>query len=278
MIGDPALGNYSVAVDVAFRGEEGGTGTGGVLINPCNAGDAAQRFALNSPLPGNLVSTWGGTPDCVTTCGCEAWCLQFFTCNLEGCAPPLSYHWTFTSQGTLTNAAFPGMALTFSPGNMSVGLTQQQQQQQQPSENQLWAFNPATGQVSLPAKNLCLSQSGPVDTRTFVFACTRAKPTWPWGSGFPGYCLNVFQSGNWSLVEGHIQGLTRTLAQGQLVAFNSSSTHRLKVVSVGENVSASLDGVVLASVRDNATASGSVFLGAGWGTQVTFDNFLMEAA
>ena len=277
MIGDPRMTDYSVEVDVSFSASAnaaGLRGTGPLYVVACNAADPAQVFAKDTPLPGNLANAWGGSQACLTTCGCTASCIQFFNCNFEGCgAASESYLWNLTADGFLTNAGVPGV-LTYAPADGSVGLVAPGGGAPEPGQR--WAFDAATGLVSLPALGLCMSQSTPVDTRTYVFACARAGPQqWSWDkNNYPGYCLNLFADGNWTLVASQ----QFVLASGALAApFDSRATHRLRVAAAGAEVTAAVDGAALADVQDTTIGAGSVFLGASWSSVASFDNFALAA-
>ena len=287
MIGDPRMADYAVEVDAAFSPAPAvaAEGSGPVYVVPCDAKDPAQVLSRDSPLAMNFESLWGGTPACITTGGCNAWYIQFYTCNFEGCgAQSESYRWNLTSDGFVTNEAFPGSVLTYIAANKSVVLAPLSAvggaplsavggAGAPPSDAQRWAFDAATGLLSLPALGLCISQSTPVDTRTYVLACVRGVPGWPWTNGYRGYCLNVFADGSWTLALNQ----TSVLAAGALPApFNSSAAHRLRVAAAGASVSAAVDGAALAAVEDTTIQSGSAFLGSSWSALASFDNLELK--
>ena len=274
MIGDPRMSDYAVEVDAAFSAAPDGAsarGSGPVYMVPCDASDPAQVLRRDAPLSMNFESLWGGSAACITTGGCQAWYVQFYQCNFEGCGDQSqSYRWNLTADGFITNVAIPGTVLTYIAANKSVVLVPPSGGA--PSDEQRWAFDDASGLLSLPALGLCVSQSTPVDTRTYVLVCARGVPGWPWTDGYRGYCLNVFQDGAWTLALNQ----TSVLASGDLPPpFNSSALHRLRVAAAGASVSAAVDGAPLAAVEDTTIQSGSAFLGSSWSALVTFDNFAL---
>jgi hypothetical protein len=94
---------------------------------PCDAASPAQTFFFNAS-SGWLGSPWGpGGLGCATTCGCDTYCLQMWACGVPGCGEP-AYNWSLGSGGgdggggLLSNAQYPGLALTVMPANNSLAL------------------------------------------------------------------------------------------------------------------------------------------------------------
>jgi hypothetical protein len=78
-----------------------------------------------------------------------------------------------------------------------------------------------------------------------------------------GYAFRIASDGAWSLLSTEYSKPVRTLAHGnfQLVG---NSWHQLKLVFRGNQISASIDEKVLASVHDDAHTHGMFGIGTGW--------------
>jgi hypothetical protein len=82
------------------------------------------------------------------------------------------------------------------------------------------------------------------------------------------YWLKVNSSGSWEL-----HSFTNTLASGS-AGFPTNVWHRLKLSFTGNNIKASLNGIIVADVEDGSFASGLVGLGCGR-HGAKFDNFFV---
>lgn len=78
-----------------------------------------------------------------------------------------------------------------------------------------------------------------------------------------GYVFRIASSGVWSLLSTEYKKPTRTLAHGNFQP-GEDNWHRLELVFRGNQLSASIDGKVLASVHDNAHTHGMFGIGTGW--------------
>jgi hypothetical protein len=247
----------------------GSRGLTGAYAMPCEANAAAEVFAWNGSTDGYISSSFGGSEGCLTTCGCEANCIQFWECGQGGCGSPgQSYEWIMPAGGgALANAAYaPGGVLTFAGGVLSIA-------NDTGSDGQVWAFDPSSGQFSLPRLGLCLSAEPIAGDAVFAQACVRASGPWPWTAPMPGYCLQVLANGTWALLAG--DGM---LAQGTVSPpFNATLPHALTVRAARTTITAFLDGTRLANVTDEQFASGSAAIGGGWHF-VAVDNIMLEAA
>lgn len=93
-----------------------------------------------------------------------------------------------------------------------------------------------------------------------------------------GYHLKFSDTGAWSLFTQDVQGRDRTLASGTLAAAPGVGTwHRLGLRFQGEEISALLDGQVLATVRDASHTTGQVGLRVGGWQRAQFDNLSVTA-
>ena len=118
-------------------GSSGGSSSDVPLLPPGVVGSGAyampcvnlseEVFAWNASSsggPGYVSSAWGGSTGCLTTCGCETGCIQFWLCGQGGCGEPgQSYEWAMPqgSPGPLANAAYgPHGVLTFADGGLSI--------------------------------------------------------------------------------------------------------------------------------------------------------------
>ncbi|WP_460516373.1 discoidin domain-containing protein [Flindersiella endophytica] len=94
-----------------------------------------------------------------------------------------------------------------------------------------------------------------------------------------GYHLQVADTGAWTLFTQDVQGRDRTLASGTVAggdaggdAVGAGTWHRLGLRFQGEEISALLDGQVLATVRDASHTTGQAGLRVGGWQRAQFDN------
>lgn len=103
----------------------GAVGSGAYAMPCVNLSEEVFTWnASSAGGPGYVSSSWGGSTGCLTTCGCEAGCIQFWLCGQGGCGEPgQSYEWSMPqgSPGPLANAAYaPGGVLTYAGGGLSI--------------------------------------------------------------------------------------------------------------------------------------------------------------
>ena len=85
-----------------------------------------------------------------------------------------------------------------------------------------------------------------------------------------GYVLRLAPSGAWELLSTEFKKPTVTLASG-LAKIDKSEWHRLKLSFNGKQISASLNGINLATVEDTTHTRGMFALGTEW-DRIQFDN------
>ena len=248
--------------------------TAAVYAAPCDASAGAQLFAYNAST-GRLGSAWGGELGCLTTCGCNASCLQMWGCGVPGCNGGAVYDWSLSTDGgpaqLLTNAQYPGLALTASGAGSSLALLPAAAPGGSALPGQLWRYNASSQLVAAPALGLCLSQLRP--TEVYAQVCGRVGAY----DGFnaattPAYCLAVYASGAWALlVNSGASGLG-----GRLAGFDAGAPHRLTLSMAGEEVDCYVDGALLGSVQDKTYGVGNAALGSGW-HECAWDDFMVTA-
>ena len=151
--------------------------------------------------------------------------------------------------------------------------------------NQQFFTQPGTGgaTINLVSNNsgLCVVAAGPVapsSTAAFLMVAARINVYERNGAPVSGYTLTVFASdtptaaGTWRL---DFAGRTPALANGTTASpIVPGEFHTLSVSCAGTRISASLDGIQLASVTDTAASSafGMAAFGSSW-TKSWFDNF-----
>jgi hypothetical protein len=85
------------------------------------------------------------------------------------------------------------------------------------------------------------------------------------------YCFNIFASGQYQLVTA-----TQVLSSGSLGTSDIvGNWHSIQLTAVGDLVSASVNGTLIASVQDQTYASGLTCVQSGWGVAY-FDNFVVS--
>ena len=249
----------------------------GAYVMPCTAA-TSEVFtwnSSNSPGPGYVSSSWGGSTGCLTTCACETGCIQFWLCGQGGCGTPgQSYEWSMPQgmPGPLANAAYaPGGVLTYANGNLGIA-------NYTGADGQVWAFNATSGQIVLPRLGLCLSTAPVQGDRTYAQVCARATGVWPWTAPMPAYCLQLDGNGTWVLAAG-----ADSIAEGQVGVhsrvgqrFDPTLTHELVVSAFGTAISAYIDGIQVASVTDDRYSGGSAAIGGGW-HPIAFDSFSISS-
>lgn len=87
-----------------------------------------------------------------------------------------------------------------------------------------------------------------------------------------GYHLRVADTGEWSLFTQDVQSRDRTLASGTTTPLGTDTWHRLALRFRGEQITALLDGEVLATVQDADHTTGHVGLRVGNWQRAQFDN------
>lgn len=90
-----------------------------------------------------------------------------------------------------------------------------------------------------------------------------------------GYVFRIASDGAWSLRSAEYKKPTRTLAHGK-VQIGGASWRRLELIFRGNQISASIDGKVLASVHDDAHTHGMFGVGTGW-NQAQFADVSVQA-
>jgi hypothetical protein len=87
-----------------------------------------------------------------------------------------------------------------------------------------------------------------------------------------GYHFQVSDTGAWRLTSEDVAGAERVLGSGQTSQLGIGRWHRLGLRFVGDEITPSLDGVPLASVRDGAHTTGQVGLRVSAWQNAQFDN------
>ena len=169
-------------------------------------------------------------------------------------------NWAFNAaSGAFTGLG--GLALTYVKSDKALVLTPFAG-----APTQVWSYAPASGQLRLVAEGLCLTTPA---VPVYAVVCGRLESY----AGFdavttPGYCLNLFASGNWTLASND-----SPIAAGAAPApFDSTAPHRIAVSMAGDLVEAFLDGARVASVNNDDFAFGNAALGSGF-HQCAFDDF-----
>lgn len=88
-----------------------------------------------------------------------------------------------------------------------------------------------------------------------------------------GYHLRVSHTGEWSLFTQDAQGRDTQLASGTTAAPGTGTWHRLALRFRGEEITASLDGEVLATVQDSSHTTGQAGLRVSGFDRAQFDDF-----
>jgi hypothetical protein len=132
--------------------------------------------------------------------------------------------------------------------------------------NEKWTDYCVSSSVHLMGQGSVLLM-GRIDSAD-VFADSKAKlPS--------GYVFRIASGGVWSLVSAEYKKPTRTLAHGNF-HLGENSWHQLKLVFQGNQISASIDEKVLASVQDTSHTHGMFGIGSGW-NNAQFDDVLVTA-
>lgn len=137
-----------------------------------------------------------------------------------------------------------------------------------------------SGQIEVVSRNsgLCVFAAGPVGppapSAAFLMVAARISDYERNGAPVSGYALSVFASdpptapGTWRL-----QFASKVLANGTTAApIVPGAFHTLAVECAGQRVTASLDGVALASVTDASSGFGMTAFGSSW-SKSWFDSF-----
>jgi hypothetical protein len=147
-----------------------------------------------------------------------------------------------------------------------------------PSSLQSWTYNATSGQLrSVGLPGMCLT-SNQVPAVPYAQLCARVTAY----SGFngpvpvPGYCLHVDGTGAWQLRAG---AATPLLANGTLPGspFDPAAPHVLSLTTLGDAVTAAVNGTVIARATSSAYAGGMVAFGSGY-HPAQFDDFSVAAA
>jgi PPE-repeat protein len=89
------------------------------------------------------------------------------------------------------------------------------------------------------------------------------------------YCLEIENSGSFALLAYLGTANPTTLASGSLSKFDPTSPHALGLSFAGPLISASVDGVGLASVEDTQIGVGNILIGGGW-HGIAFDDVRVD--
>ena len=233
------------------------------LLVACDATDPSQAFFFGAPStsPKYFSGVYQSAPICLDVAGSDPTVIDFYACVLcDAGAPCDNLEWAADdASGAFTGLS--GLALTYKPDVRALYLAPFTGAAQQ-----VWRYSPATGQLLLVADGLCLSLP-PVPV--YAVVCGRLESY----AGFdavttPGYCLNLFASGNWTLASND-----SPIAIGSAPApFDSAAPHRIAVSMAGDVVEAFLDGARVASVTNDDFAYGNAALGSGF-HDCAFDDF-----
>ena len=92
-----------------------------------------------------------------------------------------------------------------------------------------------------------------------------------WSAGPPnGYGLHISDTGHWNL-----QAVTKQLAEGK-VQFPADSWHQLKLAIVENKITATIDGTVVAEIKDDQFDHGNAGIGCGW-NHAQFANIVIDS-
>ena len=279
-----------VAVDAAFDGGFPDRGDGAppapvrerernqlASAVPCNASSANQRWDVGaiSPKYFSLAGDSGGVCLDNPGCGGDGTQIDYWPCVTSGGAcNDDGLRWDISAATKLlTTPSTPGCAVLFADGSIKItnpcagGVGSE------------WAYDPASKHV------MCTNPPGGGAARCLT--AVPAPPPPPPPSSTPyvsvasrvpnynganqGYSLILFVDGSWQLTSGE----SALLSNGSLPQpFNSSAWHRLQVSAKGTDISASIDGAVVATATDGAYSSGQVAIGSNY-HRATFDNFAL---
>jgi hypothetical protein len=282
MMGEEDWMDYAVSATAVFRPAAGGSGgaprrraaprprrglqqqppplrsnTATAYVVPCDAADPAQFFTYDAST-GYLGSAWQ-EPGCLTTCGCDPYCLQMWDCGVPGCGG-IAYNWTFRG-GLLLNEAYPDLALAAQPANSSLAM-------RPAGAGTTWAYNSSSKLLTAPALGLCVSQQKPL--YTYVQVCGRLGQY----NGFnpattPAYCLALFESGEFVLL---INSAPSSLRGNVTVPFDPRAPHRLTLNMAGPVIEGYINGTLVGSITDFTYEAGNAAVGSGW-HPAAFDDF-----
>jgi hypothetical protein len=265
LIGDAvAWADYTVSVQAVFNPFEGVDAPGTTLLAQCDAASPAQAFFFGTPASGYLSNTVGFNTQCVNVDGCAS-DLIFYQCVTTGgtCCGADCYEnlqWSINANGQLVSA-LNGQCATSSGATLNIAPCVTG------APSQTWTYNSTTGQLRLPASNMCLSTP---PRRSYVSVCARVTKY----DGFdaaappPGYCVSVNATAGWAATAGSTQLAAGVLNGG----YNSTAPHTLELTVDGTSISASVDGTQLFSVSDSTYTAGLAGVGSGYHF-AAFDNF-----
>jgi hypothetical protein len=112
-----------------------------------------------------------------------------------------------------------------------------------------------------------LEQSGAVFLAGLVSAPGDTNPAGNLPEYFNGYSILVGSNGAWSLLKDSVSSAPTPLSSGSVAAPGLNAWVKLTMTFNGTNVSASIDGIQVASVTDSTYSAGQVGFGvAGWQT------------
>lgn len=265
------------------------------VMAPCDATDAAQRWAWNTPAPGYLSNVVGYNTLCLNVGGCDPADIIFYACvddaSGSSCgAPPGSYPnlvWSLNASTGFLTTPMDGHAapLTLDPATGTLSLAPPAPG----SPTQRWAYTIATQALSVGG--LCLSTP---PARSYVQVCGRIESY----DGFdatttPGcaararsgvaanacarararrYCVSLDARGRWALAVNSVP-----VVQGNVSApFAPSAPHALALNMAGTVIEAYVGGARVASITDATYAYGNAAVGSGWHA-ASFDNFTVTA-
>ena len=89
-----------------------------------------------------------------------------------------------------------------------------------------------------------------------------------------GYIYRIHDDGSWQLFSCAYKKPIRTLAAGK-IALSVKEWHRMKLDFKGQQITVSLDGKVLTSVKDSDHPHGMFGIGTGW-NHAQFDNLIVS--
>lgn len=284
--------DYAVSVDVAIDPSAAPTPpsapvVAGVMAT-CASGSADQAFIPSGAWPAQL-SAVGRAGLCLGRTGHSLY-PGADDVGLENCttAPQWSYD---SSLKQLHMVLASNLCLDVLSSNASAGArTIAYPCKPAPVDsNQIWtvtassaAPNAVSLQNALDSPPLCLGLKeqppGPAGEQPYVFVSMRIAKYERNGPPPSGYTLRVALSTNatvggaWAL-----QFAGATLAQGTTGdPVLAGQFHTAFVSAKGTAITASWDGVVLASISDTSSGYGMAALGSGW-HEAWFDNFVVEA-
>jgi len=276
LVGDATWGNYSATVTVTFANAQAGlasasgstsnTGSGAVLLQPCDASSPYQRWDQNTPAAGYLSNTVNGVQQCLNVDGCQSDVILWQCVTTGGtCCGATCYNnlqWSMSNAGGEGTVTTPlnGECLTAnaSAGTLAIAPCTGS------NPAQAWSYNASTHQ--LQQGGACLSSP---PARVYTQLCVRvANDNVFEVAPIPGYCISVDDKGTVQLAAG--SSVLATASMGP--AFDPTTPHALTVTAVGTRITATVDATAVGPVVDATYPVGMVAIGSGYHF-ATFDSF-----